>query len=143
MPSAVAKKAEFFAICPQPRSPISKTSQFCSAVNKRKETRDGGELERVGTLTAIELCKECWFILDERAGGITDEKLSKLFYKGIYFTMWRSVELGLVVLSTTPQNAIKDAEKPLQLSKELTGIYFHDSKYAQAKLLSEKALFNQ
>ena len=98
-------------------------------------------------LKAIELCKEFSFILDERA-GIKDKKLTKLFYKRIYFTMWRAFSL---ISDNT--NTIIYAEKLLQiyresgerleeckLSTELAGMYFHDSKYAQAKQLSEKAL---
>ena len=98
-------------------------------------------------LRAIELCKECLLILKEKA-GIKDKKLSKLFYKRIYFTMWRACSV-----SSDNTNAIKYAEKLLQiyresgerleeckLSIELTGMYFHDSKHAQVKQLSEKAL---
>jgi len=98
-------------------------------------------------LKAIELCKESLFTLEERA-GIKDQKLSKLFYKSIYSTMWRACSL---INDNT--NAIIYAEKLLQiycqngerleeckLSTELTGMYLHDSKYAQAKQLSKKAL---
>ena len=98
-------------------------------------------------LKSIELCKECLFILKDRA-GIRDEKLSKLFYKRIYLIMWKACRL---ISDNT--NAIKYAEKIVQiyresgerheecmLSIELAEVYCHQSKYARAKELSEEAL---
>ena len=98
-------------------------------------------------LKSIELCKECLFILKDRA-GIRDEKLSKLFYKRIYLIMWKACHL---ISDNT--NAIKYAEKIVQiyresgerheecmLSIELAEVYCHQSNYALAKELSEKAL---
>ena len=85
-------------------------------------------------LKAIDLCKECLLILDERA-RIKDKRFSKLFYKTIYFTMKKSCSL---ISDNT--NAIKYAEKLLQiyresgerleeckLSTQLIEMYFHDS----------------
>ncbi|XP_020627208.1 tetratricopeptide repeat protein 28-like [Orbicella faveolata] len=98
-------------------------------------------------ITAIELCKECLFILKDRA-AITADKLSKSFYKGIYFTMWKACSL---ISDNT--NAIKYAEKLLQiyhengerleeceLSLKLAVMYCHQGKYPEAIQLSEKAL---
>ena len=98
-------------------------------------------------LKAIELCKECLFILKDGA-GIKEEKLSKSFYKGIYFIMWKACSL-----ISDYTNAIKYAESILQichengerleeceLSLEFADIYFHQCKYPEAIQLSEKAL---
>ena len=98
-------------------------------------------------LKAIELCKECLFILKDGA-GIKKEKLSKLFYKGIYVIMWKACSL---ISDNT--NTIKYAESILQichengerleeceLSIEVANIYFHQCKYPEAIQLSEKAL---
>jgi len=43
-------------------------------------------------LKCIELCKECLFILKEKA-VINDKKLTKSFYVRIYFTMWKACSL--------------------------------------------------
>jgi len=98
-------------------------------------------------LTAIELCKECLFILQDRA-AIIDEKFTKSFYKTIYFTMWKACSL-----ISDNANAIKYAEKILQiyrengerleeceLSLELGEMYFHQCKYPEAIQLYEEAL---
>ena len=98
-------------------------------------------------LKAIELCKECLFILGNRA-GIKDQKLSKSFYKMIYFTMWKAS-----CLISDDTNAIKYAENILQIYREsgerleerklsigIAEMYFNRSKYQQAKQLYEKAL---
>jgi len=63
-------------------------------------------------LTAIELCKECLFILKDRA-AIIDEKITKSFYKGIYFTMWKACKR---IRDNT--NAIKYAENTLLIYYE-------------------------
>ena len=98
-------------------------------------------------LRAIELCKECLFILKDRV-CIKDQKLSKSLYMRIYLIMW--IACNQISDKT---NAIKYAEKLLQiyhesgeileeykLSKTLGRIYFDQSKYAQAIQLTEKAL---
>ena len=98
-------------------------------------------------LTAIELCKECLFILRDIA-AIIDEKFTKSFYKRIYFTLWKACSL---ISDNT--NALKYAEKLLQicyengkrleecrLSIKLGETYFNQSKYIEAIQLSEKAL---
>ena len=98
-------------------------------------------------LKAIELCKECLFILKEGA-GIKEEKLRKSLYIRIYFMMWKACN-GI----SEKTNALKYAEKLLQiyresgerleeykLSLELGEMYFSQSKYKQAKQLHEKAL---
>jgi len=98
-------------------------------------------------LTAIELCKECLFILKDRA-AIIDEKFTKLFYKGVYFTMWKTCSL---ISDNT--NAIKYAEElfliyhedgerleKCKLSLKLAEMCFHQGKYPEAIQLSEKAL---
>ena len=96
---------------------------------------------------AIELCKECLFILKDRA-GIKDEKLTKSFHKRIYFTLWKACSR---ISDNT--NAIIYADKLLQIYRErgerleecklsiqLAQMYFDQSKYAQTKQLSENAI---
>ena len=96
-------------------------------------------------LKVIELCKECLFILKDGA-GIKKEKLSKLFYKGIYVIMWKASSL---ISDNT--NTIKYAESILQichengerleeceLSIEVANIYFHQCKYPEAIQLLKK-----
>ena len=91
-------------------------------------------------LRAIELCKECLFILKDRA-DIKDEKLSKSFFKSIYCTMWKAC--GLINDET---NAMKYAEKILQICNDrgerleectlsifLAEMYFHPAKYLPSK----------
>ena len=86
-------------------------------------------------------------ILKDRT-GIIDEKLTKSFYKRLYFTMWKACRL---ISDNT--NAIKYAEKIVQIFREsgersaecmlsiyLAEMYCHQSKYVRAKELSEKAL---
>ena len=98
-------------------------------------------------LKAIELFKECLFLLRDRA-GVIDEKLRKSFYKRIYFTMWMASSL-----MNDNKNTITYAEELLKIccesgerleeyiiSKVLTNIYLEQGKYAKAKRLSEKAL---
>ena len=98
-------------------------------------------------LKAIEVCKECLFILKDRA-GITGEKLSKSFYVRIYLQL-----LMACYRICDNTSAIKYAEKLLLIYREsgerleeyklsitLGGMYFHQSKYRQAKQLTEKAL---
>ena len=63
-------------------------------------------------LKSLELCKECLFILKDRA-GLKDEKLAKSFYKRIYFTMWKACS---IISDNT--SAMKYAEKLLQIHRE-------------------------
>ena len=98
-------------------------------------------------LKAIELCKECLFLVKDRPGAI-NKTFTKSFYKRIYFTMWKACSL---IRDNT--NAIKYAENILQiyhengerleeceLSLELGEMYFHQCQYPEAIQLSEKAL---
>ena len=98
-------------------------------------------------LKAIELCKECLFILKDTA-GLNDKKISKSLYKSIYFTMWKACS---IINDNT--NAIRYVEKLLQIHREsgerleecnlsinLAGMFVSQGKYAQAKDISEKAL---
>ena len=98
-------------------------------------------------LKAIELCKECLFILKDRV-CIKDQKLSKSLYMRIYLIMWKA--LNHIKDKT---NALKYAEKLLQIYREsgeileeyklsitLGPMYFNQSKYAQAIQLTKKAL---
>ena len=85
-------------------------------------------------LKSIELCKECLFILKERA-GIKDEKLAKSFSVRIYFTMWKACRL-----ISDDTNAIEYAKTVVNLFSELGEMYFHEGKYQQAEILSKKAL---
>ena len=98
-------------------------------------------------LKAIELCKECLFILKERF-LIKDEKLTKSFYGRIYFIMWKAYSR-----INDDENSVKCAEKLLQiyhesgdrlmecnLSIKLGRIYFRQSKYSQAVQVYERAL---
>ena len=85
-------------------------------------------------LKSIELCKECLFILKERA-VINDKKLSKSFYVRIYFTMWKACSL-----ISDNSNAKKYAKNVVDLILEIAEMYLHESEYAQAKNLFEKAL---
>ena len=93
---------------------------------------------------AIELCKECLFVLKDRAGMI-DEKIGEPLYERIYFIMREACSRNT--------NAMKYAEKLLQiyhengetleeysLSKTLGEIYFDQSKYEQARQVTERAL---
>ena len=94
-------------------------------------------------LKAIELCKECLFILKDRA-GIQDEKIRKSFYIIM-------MEACNRIHDNT--NATKYAEKLLQMYHEsgerheeynisitLGMIYFRQSKYEQARQVTERAL---
>ncbi|XP_020632511.1 tetratricopeptide repeat protein 28-like [Orbicella faveolata] len=98
-------------------------------------------------LKGVELCKECLFLLKDRA-GLKDEKLSKSFYKRINFTMWKACS---IIRDNT--SAIEYADQLLQIYREsgerleeyklsidLVQMYRNQNNYAQAKLLSEKAL---
>ena len=98
-------------------------------------------------LKAIELCKECLFILKD-AAGLKDKKIYKSFYKWIYFKMWNACSI-----IGDNSSAIEYAEKLLQLHREsgerleecklsiyLAGMFFRQSKYAQAEQIFEKAL---
>ena len=85
-------------------------------------------------LKCIELCKECLFILKEKA-VINDKKLTKSFYVRIYFTMWKACSLV-----SDNSNAINYGGNVVKLSSELAEMYFRESKYAKAKNLFEKAL---
>ena len=98
-------------------------------------------------LKAIELCKECLLILKNTA-GLKDKKINKSLYKRIYFTMWSACR---IVGDST--SAIRCTAKILQihhgsgerlevceLSINLAVMFLHESKYAQAKQISEKAL---
>ena len=92
-------------------------------------------------LKAIELCKECLFILK-------DQKLSKSLYIRIYLIMWKACNR---INDNT--NAMKYAEKLLQIYSEsgerlqeyklsvtLGEMYFHQSRYTRAIQVTEKAL---
>ena len=98
-------------------------------------------------LKGVELCKECLFLLKDRA-GLKDEKLSKSFYERINFTMWKACS---IIRDNT--SAIEYADQLLQIYREsgerleeyklsidLVQMYRNQNNYAQAKLLSEKAL---
>ena len=98
-------------------------------------------------LKAIELCKECLFILKNRA-GVIDEKLGKSFYKRIYFTIWRASSLmndnkNIITYAEELLKICRESGERLEeyiISKVLTNIYLEQGKYAKAKGLSEKAL---
>ena len=89
-------------------------------------------------LKALQLCKECLFILKDRA-GIKDQELTK----SLYLIMWKACNrIG------DNKNAIKHAEKLLQIYR-LSGEsleeyklrrYLHQRKHVQAMQLSEKEL---
>ena len=92
-------------------------------------------------LKAIELCKECLFILK-------DQKLSKSLYIRIYLIMLKACNR---INDNT--NAMKYAEKLLQIYSEsgerlqeyklsvtLGKMYFHQSRYTRAIHVTEKAL---
>ncbi|XP_078352858.1 uncharacterized protein LOC144637674 isoform X1 [Oculina patagonica] len=98
-------------------------------------------------LKAIELCKECLFILDNTP-LIKEKKKFALPYEEIYWTM---VTAYLHINDYT--NAIKYARKNLQVFREcgkrleecgisiiLAALYLDQSRYVEAKDLSEKAL---
>ena len=100
-------------------------------------------------LNAIELCKECLLILKDGAGMI-DENLTKSFYKRIYFTMWKACRLisdntnaikyGELMVKMYRENGERLAE--CMLSINLAEMYCHQSKFARAEELSDKALLN-
>ena len=98
-------------------------------------------------LKSIHLCKECLLILKDRA-GIIDEKLTKSFYKRLYFTLWKAYRL-----INGDANAIEYVVRVVHIYREsgerleecmlridLAEMYCHQSKYEGAKELSEKAL---
>ena len=98
-------------------------------------------------LRAIELCKECLFILKDRV-SIKDQKLGQSLYMRIYLIIWEACNR-----TNDKTNALKYAEKLLQiyresgetleeykLSKTLGQMYFNQSKYVQAIQVTEKAL---
>ena len=98
-------------------------------------------------LRAIELCKECLFILKNRV-CIKDQTLGKSLYMRIYLIMEKACHR-----INDKTNALKYAEKLLQIYREsgetleeyklnqkLGRMYFYQSKYAQAIQLTEKAL---
>ena len=98
-------------------------------------------------LRAIELCKECLFILKDRV-CIKDQKLGKSLYMRIYVIMGKACHR-----INDKTNALKYAEKLLQiyresgetleeykLSKTLGRMYFYQSKYVQAIQVNEKRL---
>ena len=98
-------------------------------------------------LKAIELCKECLFILKDRV-CIKHQNLSKSLYIRIYLIMWKCCN-GI----SDNTNARKYEEKLLQMYREsgvtledyklsitLGEIYFHQSRYTQAIQFTEKAL---
>ena len=98
-------------------------------------------------LKAIELCKECLLILKDGA-VIIDENLTKSFYKRICFTMWKACRLlsdntnaikyGEMMVQIYRENGERHAE--CMLSIDLGEMYRHQSKFARAEELSEKAL---
>ena len=101
-------------------------------------------------LRAIELCKECLFILKDRV-CIKDQKLGKSLCMRIYLIIWEACDR-----INDKTNALKYAEKLLQiyhesgetleeykLSETLGRMYFYQSKYVQAILLTEKTAPNQ
>ena len=63
-------------------------------------------------LKAIEICKECLFILKDTA-DLKDKKIGKLFYKGVYFTMWNACS---IISDNT--SAIRYAENIIQIHRE-------------------------
>ena len=98
-------------------------------------------------LRAIELCKECLFILKDRV-CIKDQKLGKSLYMRIYLIMGKACHR-----INDKTNALKYAEKLLQiyresgetleehkLSQTLGLMYSYQSKYVQAIQVTERAL---
>lgn len=98
-------------------------------------------------LKAIELCKECLFILKTKE-VTKDEKLVKKFYKAIYLKIMKAH-----CLISDYTNGIEYAEKVLYMFREcgdrleecklnstLVTMYLRQSKYVEAKELCEKAL---
>ena len=98
-------------------------------------------------LKAIEIDNECLLILKDTA-GLIDKKISKLFFKWVYFSMWKAYR---TINDNT--NAVGCAEKLLQIHREsgerleecdlsinLAEMYLHQSKYAQGKQIFKKAL---
>ncbi|XP_078353934.1 uncharacterized protein LOC144638609 [Oculina patagonica] len=99
-------------------------------------------------LKAIELCKECLFLLKNKAGIKDYDEIGKFFHTLIYFTM---AQAYIDINDYT--NAIKNGEKSLhifrewgektfecQISKLLAVMYFIQSKHLEAKELFAKAL---
>ena len=98
-------------------------------------------------LKCIELCKECFAILRQRA-GIREDELAKSLYKKVYLVISKVYH---AINDNT--NAIKYEENILQVYREtgeklaeynlsfnLAKMYFHQKKFANAKELWEKAL---
>ncbi|KAL9951599.1 hypothetical protein ACROYT_G044289 [Oculina patagonica] len=96
---------------------------------------------------AIELCKECLFILDNTP-LITEEKTFKLLYKAIYWAMsmaYLSIDdyTNVIKYATNILPILRecgDRVEECTVSRMLAESYFHQSKYVEAKEHSEKAL---
>ncbi len=98
-------------------------------------------------LKAIELCKECLFILDNTT-LIKEKEKFKLLNKDIYFTMllaylriddWTNA----IKYATNIRNIFRECGKRLEecgTTLTLATLYLHQGKYVEAKELSEKAL---
>ena len=95
-------------------------------------------------LKAMELCKECLFVL--RDTGSLKDKISKLFYTAIRFTIWKACR---IISDNT--SAIRYAEEIIQIHREsgerleecelsinLAVMFLHECKYAQAKKSPKK-----
>ncbi|XP_078353061.1 uncharacterized protein LOC144637848 [Oculina patagonica] len=98
-------------------------------------------------LKAIELCKECLFILDNTP-LIKEKKKFKFLYKGLYWTMllayWRIDDYTNVIKYATKflpiVNECGDRFVECTVSQMLAGSYLRQSKYVEAREHGEKAL---
>ncbi|KAL9957174.1 hypothetical protein ACROYT_G038780 [Oculina patagonica] len=96
---------------------------------------------------AIELCKECLFILDNTP-LITEEKKYKFLYKGIYLTMLQAYwNIGdhpkVTKYATKVLHILRECGGRLEECKInliLAALYLHQGKYMEVKKHSEKAL---
>ena len=91
-------------------------------------------------LKSIEICKECLAISKQKA-AFKDHKVAKLLCKRVYFIMsnaYRAINDNTNAIKYARESGEKLEE--YKLNFELANKYFHQSKYAEATELFERAL---
>ena len=91
-------------------------------------------------LKSIEICKECLAISKQKA-GFKDDKLTKLLCKRVYLIMskaYRAINDNTNAIKYARESGEKLEEDTLCFN--LGNMYFHQSKYTEARELYEKSL---
>ena len=91
-------------------------------------------------LKSIEICKECLAISKQKA-GFKDDKLTKLLCKRVYLIMskaYRAINDNTNAIKYARESGEKLEEDKLCFN--LGNMYFHQSKYTEARELYEKSL---